>query len=95
MTTTNQTAFEAGLKDGTAAVHESEEDLTAEQVEEWFASGKLDPDEALINALDEAGRARVLGLTRDEETDRGDAWDAALAAYNEGYRTGARRAVGS
>lgn len=100
MTTQISKAFESGLEDGAEVVRDfdrlgREEPLSpeelAEEVESWFAPGKLGPDEGLINALGDSDLARALGLTDEQVEERGDAWSKALDDYNRGYRTGARR----
>jgi hypothetical protein len=84
-------AYESGYEDGEEKV--GDEAATAEQVEQWFAEGTLDPDEALINACGMPRLAKVLGLTVEQVNTRGVEWNAALDQYNRGYRAGARSAV--
>ena len=91
--TNSSRAYDSGLKAGQVAIEDYDGDLTAEQVETWFAAGTLDPDEALINALNDRTLALVLGLPFAATKSRGEAFRAACERYNQGYRTGARRTV--
>lgn len=85
-------ARRSGEFDGRQVVRD-DRTTTPEVVEEWFRPGVMNPDEALINACTSAELARVLGLSLADVEARGDEWDMAIAAYNEGYRVGARREV--
>lgn len=87
----NVIAFQAGEQDAYEVVGEG--NATAEQIEGWFAPGAILPDARMISALSTVDLARSLGLTTEEVSKRGGDWDAALEAYNDGYRTAARRAA--
>ena len=92
------TAYTSGVHDGENAVHDAvrnDPKSTIRDVETWFKPGTLDPDESLINACISERLSEVLGLTRKQVSMRGHAWEAALDQYNQGYRTGARRAWAS
>lgn len=85
---TYRTAEKNGWNDGVDAVRENLE--PGDDINTWFRSGHLAPDEGLINACTQEQLAEVLGLTCDQIAARGEEWDRALSAYNRGFEAGAR-----